>query len=156
MRRIDITGDKFDFVECSEGNIFFDFFSEETKFEVKVWGITLMHELGIERNDIYIAAMSNIVFEKVAYVFIDYGIYANEQGTHFVENIDGSTNMKLELGKKQGLSDYTEYMLGGIYGKNIGYGEMTIYCRGKVSLIYDETAAIDAKEFCINSQNYRL
>lgn len=156
MRQIDITGDRFDFVECSEGNIFFDSFSEETKFEVKVWGITLMHELGIEKNDIYIAAMSDLVFEKVAYVFIDYGIYANEQGTYFVKDIDGSTNMKLELGKKQELNGYAEYVLGGIYGKNIGYGEMKIYCKGKVSLTYDEAAAIDAKEYCINSQNYRL
>ena len=49
MKQIDITGERFDFVDYSEGNIFFDTFSEKEKFVIKVWGATIMPELGIDR-----------------------------------------------------------------------------------------------------------
>jgi len=157
MRKIDVSGEKFDFVDCSEGNIFFDSFSENEKFVIKVWGATLMHDLGVESKDVYVAAMSELVFENVAFIFIDYGIYANEKGTEFIKNPDtNSTNMHLELGKKENLSAYTEYMLGGILGRNIGYGEITIYCKGKIEFIYNGTALVDATEFCLNTEKYRF
>ncbi len=75
MKQIDVTGERFDFVDYSEGNIFFDTFSEKETFVVKVWGATLMHELGIVEQDSYVAAISDLVFEDVAYIFIIYGIY---------------------------------------------------------------------------------
>ena len=74
----------------------------------------------------------------------------------FIKNIDGSSDMKLELGKKGTLNGYREYLIGGGYGKNVGYGEITIYCKGKVSLTYNEAFAISATEFCLNSDKYRL
>lgn len=157
MRQIDVSGEKFDFIDYSEGNIFFDTFSEGEMFVVKVWGATLMPELGIEEKDVYVTAMSELVFENVAYIFVDYGIYTNEKGTGFIKNLDGnSTHMYLALGKKENLSDYTEYMIGGILGRYAGYGEITIYCKGKIKFIYDETALIDATEFCLNPKKYRL
>ena len=85
MKQIDITGERFDFVDYSEGNIFFDTFSEKEKFVIKVWGATIMPELGIDRQDIYVAALSNLIFEEVAYISIKYGIYANEEGTKFIK-----------------------------------------------------------------------
>lgn len=157
MKQIDVTGERFDFVDYSEGNIFLDTFSEREMFVIKVWGATLMHELGIEDQDIYVAALSNLVFEDVAYISINYGIYANEEGTKFRKNVDGnSTDMQLVLGKKENLSNYTEYIIGGILGRYAGYGEITIYCKGKIKLIYDETALISATEFCLNTEKYRL
>lgn len=84
-----VTGERFDFVDYLEGNIFFDTFSEKETFVVKVWGATLMHELGIIEQDIYVAAMSGLVFENVAYISINYGIYANEEGTKFIKNMRG-------------------------------------------------------------------
>lgn len=157
MRQIDVTGDRFDFVDYSEGNIFFDTFSEKDSFSIKVWGATLMQELGIEESDVYVAAMSNLIFEDVAYIFVDYGVYANEQGTAFVNNIDGnSTHMQLALGKKENLSGYKECVIGGILGRNVGYGEITIYYKGEIKLVYDETALIDATEFCLNTEKYRF
>lgn len=157
MKQIDITGEKFDFVDYSEGNIFFDTFSEGERFSVKVWGATLMHKLRVEEKDVYIAAMSDLVFEDVAYIFVYYGIYANEKGTKFIRNMEGnSTDMQLALGKKKNLSEYTEYIMGGILGRYAGYGEITIYCKGKITLTYDETALIDATEFCLNTEKYRF
>lgn len=47
---IDITGEKFDFLDCSESNIFFERFSEGETFKFKIWGVTLMHELGISEK----------------------------------------------------------------------------------------------------------
>lgn len=157
MKQIDLTGERFDFVDYSEGNIFFDTFSEKETFVIKVWGATLMHELEIGEQDIYIADMSELVFENVAYISINYGIYANEEGTKFIKNMDGnSTDMHLVLGKKENLSDYTEYIIGGILGRYAGYGEITIYCKGKIKLIYDEKALISATEFCLNTDKYRF
>lgn len=157
MKQIDITGERFDFVDYSEGNIFFDSFSEGEKFEVKVWGATLMHELGIEKKDVYVAAMSKLVFEDVIYMYIYYGVYENAEGSEFIRNMEGnSTDMQLELGKKIEYSGYTEYMIGGILGRYVGYGEITIYCKGKIKFIYDETALIDATEFCLNTEKYRF
>lgn len=84
------------------------------QFVVKVWGATLMPELGVDEKDVYVTAMSELVFENVAYIYVDYGIYANEEGTRFIRNLDGgSTHMYLALGKKENLNDYTEYMIGG-------------------------------------------
>lgn len=157
MKEIDVTGEKFDFVDCSEGNIFFESFSEGEKFEMKIWGVTLLHELGIAKNDVYIAAISDLVFEDVIYIVMDYGIYADEQGTKFINNIEGkSTHMLLELGEKQINSSYKEYDLGGILGKNIGYAEIRIYCRGIIKLMFNENALIDAMKFCLNAEEYRL
>jgi len=157
MIQIDVSGEKFDFVDYSEGNIFFNAFSEGEMFVVKAWGATLMHELGVREKDVYVAAMSELVFESVVYIFADYGIYANKEGTVFIKNADGnSTHMQLALGKKENLSEYKEYMIGGGLGRNIGYGEITIYCKGKIELTYDETALIDATEFCLNTEKYRL
>lgn len=157
MRQIDVTGERFDFVDYSEGNIFFDTFSEKETFVIKVWGATLMHELEIDEQDIYVAGMSNLIFEDVAYISINYGIYANEEGTKFIKNMDGnSTDMQLVLGKKENLSDYTEYIIGGILGRYAGYGEITIYCKGKIKLTYDENALISATEFCLNTKKYRF
>ena len=157
MKQIDITGESFDFVGCSEGNIFFDTFSERETFMIKVWGVTLMHELGVYEHDVYIAAMSDIAFEDVAYISVNYGIYANEKGTEFIKNLnDNSTDMQLVLGKKENLSDYTKYIIGGILGRYIGYGEITIYCKGKVKLTYDEAPLISVTEFCLNSEKYRF
>ena len=152
-----MSGKKFDYVDCSEGNIFFDTFSEGETFVVKVWGATLMKKLGVEEKEVYVAAVSELVFEKVAYIFINFGIYANEEGTGFIKSFDGnSTHMHLALGKKENLGDYTEYMIGGILGRYAGYGEITIYCKGKIKFLYDETALIDATEFCLDSEKYRL
>lgn len=157
MKKMDITGEKFDFVDTSEGNIFFDSFSEGEGFRLKVWGITLMHELGITEKDTYIAALSNIEFDDVIYICMDYGIYANEQGTEFINDGEtDSTNMRLELGKKQTLNGYKEYILGGIIGRNIGYAEITIICRGKIKLIFDESALVNATDFCLYSQQFRM
>lgn len=157
MRTIDITGEKFDFVDCSEGNIFFSTFSEGEVFEVKVWGATLMHELGENENDVYVAAVSDLVFENVAGISIYYGIYANEEGTKFIRNMQGDSDaMKLVLGKTENLSGYTENMIGGILGRYAGYGEITIYYKGKINLTYDENAIIDATEFCLNAEKYRF
>lgn len=157
MKEIDITGEKFDFVDCSEGNIFFDRFSEGEKFIIKVWGATLMHELGIFEKDVYIAAMSNLVFENVAYIGIDYGIYADEQGTEFINSIDGkNTHMRLELGKRQIHSYHKEYIFGGILGRNIGYGEFRVYCKGAISITVDESKLIDVTDFCLNTGKYRF
>lgn len=157
MKKIDITGERFDFVDYSEGNIFFDTFSEGDMFKVKIWGATIMCQLGIEDKDVYVSSMSDLVFEDVAYIFMDYGVYANEKGTKFIKNMKGdSTNMQLELGKKEELGDYKEYMIGGILGRYVGYGEITIYCRGKISLTYDETTLVDATEFCLNTEKYRF
>lgn len=157
MRQIDVSGEKFDYVDYSEGNIFFDTFSEGEKFVVKVWGATLMNELSVEEKDVYVVAMSELEFENVAYIFIDYGIYANEKGTGFIKSFDGdSTHMHLTLGKNENLSGYTEYVIGGILGRYAGYGEITIYCKGKIKFIYDETSLIDATEFCLNTEKYRL
>lgn len=157
MKEIDVTGDRFDLVDYSEGNIFFDAFSERKSFSIKVWGATLMHGLGVEAKDVYVAAMSELIFEDVAYIYVDYGIYANEKGTEFIKNIDGnSTHMHLSLGKKEGLNDYKEYMIGGILGRYTGYGEITIYCKGKVTLMYDETALIEGTEYCLNTEKYRF
>ncbi len=157
MKRIDITGEKFDFVDYSEGNIFFDSFSEGEMFVIEVWGATLMHELEVGVKDVYVAAMSELVFENVAYIFINYGIYANKEGTGFVKNSDMNSNhMHLALGKRDNLSEYTEYVIGGVLGRNIGYGEITIYCKGKIEITYDETALVDATEFCLNTEKYKL
>lgn len=157
MKQIDITGDRFDWVDCSEGNIFFDSFTEGAKFEIKVWGVTLMHHLGGEKRDSYIAAMSDLVFENVAGISIYYGIYANEEGTKFIRNMQGDSDaMKLVLGKTENLSGYTENMIGGILGSYVGYGEITIYYKGKINLTYDENAIIDATEFCLNAEKYRF
>lgn len=60
------------------------------------------------------------------------------------------------LGKKEDLNDYIEYMIWGILGRYAGYGEITIYCKGKITLTYDETALIDAGEFCFDTQKYRF
>ena len=157
MRQIDVIGERFDFVDYSEGNIFFDTFSEKETFVIKVWGATLMHELGIVEQDIYVAAMSDLVFEDVAYIVVNYGIYANKEGTKFIKNMEGdATDLQLVLGKKEDLNDYTEYMIGGILGRYVGYGEITIFCKGKITLVYDETAVIDATEFCLDTQKYRF
>lgn len=157
MKQIDVTGERFDFVDYSEGNIFFETFSEREMFVIKVWGATLMHELGITEQDTYVAAMSDLVFEDVTYISVNYGIYANEEGTKFIKNMDGnSTDMQLALGKKENLSDYTKYMIGGILGRYAGYGEITIYCKGKIELTYDETALISATKFCLNTEKYRI
>ena len=157
MKKIDVTGEKFNFVDISEGNIFFDRFSEEEKFQLKVWGATVMHELEIAEKDSYIAALSNLEFDNVIYIGMDYGIYADEQGTDFLKNAEtDSTHMRLELGKKQILSGYKKYILGGILGRNIGYAEITIICKGKINLIFDEKALINATEFCLHPQKYRL
>lgn len=157
MRAIDVSGEKMDFVDCSEGNIFFDTFSEGEALVVKVWGVTLLKELGVREKDVDVAAVSELIFENVAYVYIDYGIYANEEGTGFIKNFEGdSTDMHLELGKREALSGYTEYMIGGILGRYAGYGEITIFCKGEVKLIYDEKALIDSTEFLLNAKKYRL
>lgn len=157
MKQIDVSGKKFDYIDCSEGNIFFDAFSEGETFVVKVWGATLLKELGVEEKDVYVASMSELVFEKVVYIIIDYGIYANEKGTGFIKSFDGdSTHMHLALGKKKNLSEYTEYMIGGILGRYAGYGEITIYCKDKIQFSYDETTLIEAMEFCLNTEKYRL
>lgn len=156
MRQIDVSGEKFDFVDYSEGNIFFDSFTEGERFVVKVWGATLMYKLGVDKKDVYVTAMSELVFENVAYIYVDYGIYTNE-GTAFIKNLDGdSTHMYLALGKKENLNDYTEYMIGGILGRYIGYGEITIYAKGLITLSIDESAFVDAKEFCMNTAQYRF
>ncbi len=90
-------------------------------------------------------------------ISIIYGIYANEEGTKFIKNIEGdSTDLHVALGKKDDLNDYTEYMIGGILGRYAGYGEITIYCKGAITLTYDETAVIDATEFCLNAPKYRF
>lgn len=157
MKEIDITGERFDLVDCSEGNIFFDRFSEGEKLAVKVWGATLMHELGVSEKDVYIAAISDLVFEDVAYIIIDYGIYADKQGTEFINSIDGkSTHMRLELGKKQIQGYYKEYIFGGILGRNIGYGEIRVYCKGAISLTINENKLIDATDFCLDAEKYRF
>lgn len=157
MRIINITGEKFDFLDCSESNIFFERFSEGETFNFKIWGVTLMHELGISEKDSYIAAISDMVFEDVVYIVMSYGIYADVQGTKFVNNMDGyDARMKLELGNKRNIIDYKEYNIGGILGRNIGYAEFKVYSRGKVDLIFDEKALIDAKDFCLNPEKYRL
>lgn len=156
MRQIDVSGEKFDFVDYSEGNIFFDSFTEGERFVVKVWGATLMYKLGVDKKDVYVTAMSELVFENVAYIYVDYGIYTNE-GTAFIKNLDGdSTHMYLALGKKENLNDYTEYMIGGILGRYIGYGEITIYAKGLITLSIDESAFVDATEFCMNTAKYRF
>ena len=67
-----------------------------------------------------------------------------------------STHMQLELGKKENLNNYTEYVLGGILGRYAGYGEITIYCKGKVKITYDDTALVSATEFCLNTDKYRF
>ena len=134
-----------------------DRFSEGEKFIIKVWGATLMHELGIFEKDVYIAAISNLVFENVAYISIDYGIYADEQGTEFINSIDSeNTHMRLELGKGQIRSYYKEYILGGILGRNIGYGEIRIYCKGAISITVNENKLIDVTDFCLNTEKYRF
>ena len=157
MEQIDVSGEKFDFVDYSEGNIFFDSFTEGGRFVVKVWGATLMPELGVDEKNVYVTAMSELVFENVAYIYVDYGIYANEEGTRFIKNLDGdSTDMYLALGKKENLNDYTEYMIGGILGRYIGYGDITIYAKGLITLSIDESAFVDAKEFCMNTAKYRF
>ena len=157
MKRIDVTGEKFDFVDGSEGNIFFDGFSEGEKFKIKIWGATLLHELGVAEKNVYVAALSDLVFEDVVYIAMDYGIYKNEQGVEFINNLEGtSTDMKLELGKKQAISSCKEYVLGGILGRYIGYAEIRIYCRGTISLTFDENALIAARDFCLNTKKYRF
>lgn len=157
MKKIDLTGEKFDFIDTSEGNIFFNSFSEGEKFQLKVWGVTLMHELGIAEKDTYIAAISKLVFDDVVYMSMDYGIYADEQGVEFIKNVEADNpRMQLELGKKQISSDYREYIFGGILGRNIGYAEIRVLCRGKISLDYEENALINATDFCLNPQKYRL
>ena len=55
-----------------------------------------------EEKDVYVAAVSELLFENVAYILIDYGVYANEEGTEFIKNFEGDgTHMHLELGKKE-------------------------------------------------------
>jgi hypothetical protein len=157
MKLINITGEKFDFLDCSESNIFFDRFSEGDTFKLKIWGVTMRHELGISEKESYIAAISDMVFEDVVYIVMSYGVYADEQGTKFAYNMEGhDIHMKLELGKKHNISNCIEYNVGGILGRNIGYAEFKVYCRGKVNLTFNEKALIDAKEFCMNPEKYRL
>ena len=157
MKIINITGEKFDLLDCSESNIFFEKFSEGEMFKLKIWGVTLMHELGISEKDSYIVATSDMVFEDVVYIVMNYGIYADDQGTRFVNNMDGhDSHMKLELGKRHNVFNCKEYNIGGILGRNIGYAEFKVYCRGNVELIFNEKALIDAKDFCLNTEKYRL
>ncbi len=157
MKIINITGEKFDFLDCSESNIFFERFSEGETFKFKIWGVTLMHELGISEKESYIAAISDMVFENVVYIAMSYGIYADVQGSKFVNNMDGcDDHMKLELGNICNTINCKEYNIGGILGRNIGYAEFKVFSKGKVDLIFDEKALIDAKDFCLNPEKYRL
>lgn len=157
MKKIDVTGKQFDFVDCSEGNIFFNSFSEGEKFEIKIWGATLLQELDAVEQDSYIAGMSGLVFEDVVYIVMQYGIYADEQGTKFIYDVAGkSTDMQLELGKRQMAANCKEYILGGILGRYVGYAEIRIYCRGKITLTFDENMLIDAADFCLNPKKYRF
>lgn len=39
MKIINITGEKFDFSDCSESNIFFERFSEGDTFKLKIWAL---------------------------------------------------------------------------------------------------------------------
>lgn len=112
MKKIDVTGEKFDFVDYSEGNFFFQSFSEGEQFQMKIWGATLMPNLGITERDSYVASVSNLIFEDVAYIVMDYGIYADAQGTEFINNLESdNTHMQLKLGKSQVTSNYREYVL---------------------------------------------
>lgn len=157
MKKIDLSGERFDYFDLSEGYLFFDHFSQGEKFKMKVRGATLMHQLEIAKCDVYIPSMADLVFEDVAYIDIFYGLYANESGSEFVTNIDGtSTEMWLKLGKKPKLNDYKEYVIGGILGRNMGYGELYIYCRGKIILLYDEETIIDATDYCLSPQKFNV
>ena len=64
--------------------------------------------------------------------------------------------MYLKLGKKQIASSCKEYVLGGIIGRNIGYAEIKIYCRGSIRLTFNEDTLIDVTDFCLNPEKYRL
>ena len=86
MKIINITGEKFDLLDCSESNIFFEKFSEGEMFKLKIWGVTLMHELGISEKDSYIVAISDMVFEDVVYIVMNYGIYADIEYYNLMNN----------------------------------------------------------------------
>lgn len=157
MKETDITGDKFDFIDFSEENIFFGSFSERETFKVNVWGLTFMRELGITEIDCYLPAVSEVLFENVAYICLDYGIYTDRQCQEFVKSITGdSTDLRLELGKKENVDGYTKYIFGGVLGRYLGYGEITLYCKGTVKLTYDEIAFIPVGEYCLNPKKYRM
>ncbi|MCR5607483.1 MAG: hypothetical protein K6G26_00275 [Lachnospiraceae bacterium] len=157
MKEIDLTGEKFDFLELSEGNLFYDSFSEGEQFHLRVYGATLMKELDFYNKDVYIPSFSDLIFDDVKYISMYYGIYANEIGNKFVKNFNGdSTEMWLKLGKNNDLCEYSQYVTGGILGRNFGYGELTIYCKGKIKFTYDEKTVIDATKFVLNPNKYRI
>ncbi len=155
MRQTIEVSEKIDFIDGFEGHIFCDSFSEGEMFKLKVWGLTILSDLGISEEDVYIASMSDLLFENVIYVYLDLGVYSNEKCNEFIQNMAGdSTHLKLELGKRNNSNEYTEYIFGGTFGRNIGNGEMKIYYKGKVFLSYDDDAVVDVREFCLNPKKY--
>lgn len=154
MKQIDVSDDKFDFLDCSEGNIFFNQFDKNDKLKISIWGVTLMHELGFE-NDKYVADKSILIFKDANYISMNYSLYETDD-KEFVKDINGNEKtFQKTFGHKEDIIDCFAYILGGVLDNNVGFGELTIYCKGEVNLYYNESALVDVREYCINSSKYR-
>lgn len=160
MTEIEISDDT-DFVDGTEGFIFFDSFAEKNKFGMRIWGLTLLGEFAdkyhIKDHDVYISAFSDIIFEDVKYIHLDYKIYNNSNGTEFRKDISENDDiMTFEFGSKNELDGYRVFDIGGVLGRYVGFGEMAVYYRGSVRLIFDETATVSVREYCLDPKKYRL
>ena len=159
MTEIEISND-LDFVDGTEGCIFFDSFAEKKEFRMRIWGLTLLKDFVNKYNlkdDVYISAFSDIIFEDVKYIHLNYGIYINFEGTEFRKDINGNNeDMVFEFGEKTELDRYNEFVIGGVLGRYTGFGEMFIYYRGSVKLILDETLIVNVRDYCLDPNKYRL
>lgn len=157
MKKIDISGDRFDWIDGNEGCLFISKFSEGEKFVIRAWGLTLLRQLGESEEDIYLPQTAQVEFEQTHKVKIEYGIYdSTKQAFLPAGESTESTNLCLLLGKEDDRKRIKPYLIGGCLGRYIGFGEIEVSCAGAVSLFYDENQTISAKEYCLNPGLYAL
>lgn len=155
MKKIDISGDRFDWIDGNEGCLFISKFSEGEKFVIRAWGLTVLRQSGESEEDIYLPQTAQIEFEQTNIVKIDYGIYdSTKQAFLPAGESTENTNLCLVLGKEDNRKRTKPYLIGGCLGRYIGFGEIEVYCTGAVSLIYDEAQTISAEEYCLNPGLY--
>lgn len=153
MKQLKISSEEeFDLIDSTEGNIFFKE-HKNNRLVLDIWGLTFLP--GLVGEDLYIADHSTVEFNEVKYIFLRYWLYENEC-TEYKKDEDGNEIVyRREWGDKNNIEECYECVLGGALGKNVAFGELFIYCKGKVEVQYNEKAAINAKEYVKNASKYQ-
>ena len=144
MKTIDVTGDRFDYVDGMDGKMSFGSFQQGEEFKLYIHGLSFSKDLVESAEDTFIDSETEICFEDTQGILVEY--WSSPELIDTAHFPFGSGKWDLRLGKLD-VDGSRDYMIGAGMKGLPGFCDISIFCRGRVRITYDENSMLSIKDF---------